>query len=340
MIHPWAWMLWMLAVAVAASSTRNPLYLAIVLLCVLVVDAAVPQRATQLRLRPWPLVAGFVVLAALLNLLSVRAGRTVLLVLPEWLLLFGGPLSAEALLAGALSGLALATLLLAFLVGMRAVPVRDLIRLLPRAFAPTAVVVTIAITFVPLLVRQGQQIAEAQRVRGNRLARLRDWIPLLVPLLIGALERAFQLAESLTARGYVAATGHAHGRKPLLAGLLLAAVGLAVQLLVAPAAPGIALQISGVALVAYGVWQAGRAFPRSSYTHQRWRPTDSAVVIGVIAVLVAYLALLPTLGRTTLAYTPYPRLGLPDAEPARALLTLGLLWPLAVLLERRDTGIR
>ena len=119
----------------------------------------------------------------------------------------------------------------------QALPVRALVGLIPRAFYPLAVVATIAVTYLPATLRQFQQIREAQAVRGHALRGLRDWLPLFMPLLVGGLERALQLSEAMTARGFASqgkpvdsALQRAWPRLAMLAGLLLLAGGWVLRL--------------------------------------------------------------------------------------------------------------
>src|SRR3954447_16306507 len=224
MIHPLAWVGWLAAVLATLSAVRHPLHLVLVLLCIAVVEAATPQ-STERRAAPIaPLRFALVVtaLSAILNALSVRYGDTVLLRLPAWLPLLGGAVTLEALGFGALSGLTLAGLFVGFMVAQPLLPTSALVGLIRRAFYPLAVVTAIAITFVPPTLRQARQIREAQAIRGHRLVRLRDWLPLLLPLLVGGLERAFQLAEAMAGRGFASAGQPQHAialRASMVAGL-------------------------------------------------------------------------------------------------------------------------
>ena len=72
----------------------------------------------------------------------------------------------------------------------------------PAFIYQMGVVSAIAVGFVPQMVAAWQTIREAQQVRGHRVRGLRDLLPLIMPLLITALERAMQLAESMEARGF------------------------------------------------------------------------------------------------------------------------------------------
>ena len=83
----------------------------------------------------------------------------------------------EALVYGALNGATIAGLFAAFAVINRVVPVRSLIRVIPRAYYSVAVVASIAITYVPTTRRQFQQIREAQAIRGHRMRGVRSGCP-------------------------------------------------------------------------------------------------------------------------------------------------------------------
>jgi energy-coupling factor transport system permease protein len=66
----------------------------------------------------------------------------------------------------------------------------------------------IAVRFVPVLLLDALQIMDAQRSRGlefdkgNILQRLRNSIPILVPLIAVALNRSLDLAEAMDSRAY------------------------------------------------------------------------------------------------------------------------------------------
>jgi energy-coupling factor transport system permease protein len=76
------------------------------------------------------------------------------------------------------------------------VPVRDL-----------ALVLTLALRFLPTVQEEAERIVTAQRARGARfaggpLARGRALLPLAVPLFVGCLRRADALALAMDARGF------------------------------------------------------------------------------------------------------------------------------------------
>jgi energy-coupling factor transport system permease protein len=86
-----------------------------------------------------------------------------------------------------------------------------LLRPLERVGLPVreiALVVTIALRFVPAFVGEIDTISKAQQARGVELGsgglwqRLRNLIPLFVPLFVTALRRAEELAAAMDARGF------------------------------------------------------------------------------------------------------------------------------------------
>lgn len=340
MIHPTAWYIWLLAALAALAGTRNPLYLIVLLAeMALVVEALYTPTEGGLRA---PIAPGrfafFVVPAgALFNVLTTHTGATVLARLPAGIPLLGGPLTLEGLVYGAINGLSLAALFTAFTVLNLAVPIRDLIRLAPRAFYPLAVVVSVAVTFVPTTLRQAQQVREAQAVRGRRLRGLRDWLPLFMPLLIGGLEHALQLAEALTARGFASAESPADaphdrgGRFGLLGALLLLLTGGLLRIAWDLQVWGWLLMLAGIVLFGWALRRAGRKAPHSTYHRTPWTRRDTLVAAGaVLAVLPLWLR-----AESVRLYTPYSALSLPGFEPWVGLAFLGLTVPVFQLYRAR-----
>lgn len=336
MLHSWSWVIWLGAALAALSLTRNPLYLTLTVLCIAVVITVLRPQAEELNLRVSPLRFALVAipLAALLNGLMVHVGTSVLLRLPDWLPLIGGPITLEALVYGALNGLVLAGMLAAFHAVILALPTQELIRLIPRAFSPLAVVASVALTFVPATLREARQAREAQAIRGHQLRGLRDWAPLWVPLLVGGLERALQLAESMVARGFAAGgdrPSHPATQAALIGGLAALLGGWLLRLVWGQQALGRAIMLVGALVVIGTVWAAGRRIPHSSYRIQRWSWSDLLVIGGAALTLAAFLLPLPGLDRSTLTYYPYPTLSLPAFDVGIGVAILGLLTPAALL---------
>lgn len=336
-----AWVSWLVAVAAAALVTRNPLY-TIVLLLILAVVAevcAVPEARVEL-----PLVrigAFFVVFAALFNVLSVHVGRTVLFQFPSSWPWIGGPITLEAAVFGAISGLVLFALLVVFTVFNAVVPANELIRLTPAALRELGVVVLIAVTYVPETRRQLQRIREAQAIRGHRLRGVRDWRPIVIPLLIGGLERAMGVAEAMVARGYGATVDVAQPlamRAGLAAGLAAAFAGwfLAFWL----GWPGWLVMAAGVALIAMLIWHANRGLLQTRYRPQAWTTADTGLVVTAVLCLSLLFLPLPFVDRATLFYSPYPSLTLPRFDPFLGMALVLLAFPaLATAAGNYEAGM-
>lgn len=347
-LHPVGWVAWVTGVAVALTTTRNPWLLALILAIIGLIlaqqgrlaadgSAALPPAAASaapIGVLRFGLVV--VTTSALFNMFMVHVGTTVLWTLPPALPLVGGPLTLEALVYGALNGLVLAGLFAAFTVINRVLPVRALLRLVPRAYYPAAVVMSIAVTFAPATLQQIQQVREAQAVRGQQMKGLRSWLPLLVPLLEGSLERSMQLAEAMMARGFAAGEALPDRRPQLLvlAGLGAWLAGWLLRLGWQQELAGWLLLAGGAACVIAGLWWAGRRHPHTDYRPATWHERDVAVAAGAMLAACAYLLPWPGLDRAPLFYYPYPALVWPALSLPLLIATLGLAAPLAAVVMR------
>jgi energy-coupling factor transport system permease protein len=209
-------------------------------------------------------------------------------------------------------------------------PVRSLLRLVPRAYYPAAVVMSIAVTFAPSALQQIQQVREAQAVRGHRMAGVRSWLPLLVPLLEGSLERSMQLAEAMMARGFAAGEAVADRRPQLLmlGGMVAFLIGWLLRLAWQQEAGGWALLFGGTLLLLAALWLAGRRHPHTVYRPDTWHWRDGVVIGAAVVAASAYMIPWPGLDRAPLFYYPYPALVWPELSVPILLATLGLGAPL------------
>ena len=106
-----------------------------------------------------------------------------------------------------------------------------------------AMMMTIALRFIPLLMEEVERIQKAQMARGadftsgNLIVRARSMIPILVPLFVSAFRRADELVMAMESRCYHGGEGrtrmrelHLH-RRDLVAAAVMAALFAAVILL-------------------------------------------------------------------------------------------------------------
>jgi energy-coupling factor transport system permease protein len=323
-----AWLIWVLAAAVLVTVARNPLYSLILLLAARLVTAVYARPHAGLPLSFARLAVVILTLSTVINLLFVRVGATVIGRLPEQWPLIGGPLTLEAAVYGANNGLVLLSLFAVFIILNAAVPVNDLVRLAPRAFYNLGVVLLITLTYVPETVRHLNRVREAQAIRGHRLRGWRDWRPLVMPLLIGGLERAMQLAETMVARGYGATTERdlsTAARLVLLAALLATVAGWLLALWWGW--PGYVLLALGVLTLGALLWRLGGAVNHTAYRPWRWQMQDSLLTLSAVLPLLLILLPWPFLDRSSLYYAPYPQLYWPPFDPIIGLALAGLVWP-------------
>ncbi len=71
-----------------------------------------------------------------------------------------------------------------------------------------AMMMTIALRFIPTLIEEAEKVMNAQKARGADLEsgglidRVKALIPILIPLLLSAVRRAYELAEAMECRCY------------------------------------------------------------------------------------------------------------------------------------------
>jgi energy-coupling factor transport system permease protein len=67
---------------------------------------------------------------------------------------------------------------------------------------------TTAVRFIPVLAEEAETIMDAQKARGlelekgNFLRKIRNYIPILVPLIVSAIRRSLELAEAMESRAW------------------------------------------------------------------------------------------------------------------------------------------
>lgn len=188
-------------------------------LAALVVVGRIPAGTFLRLLRP---VLFIVALTALFQVLFSREGATLF----EWGVLEvheGGVrdgffLALRILLLVAAAGLLTATTAPVAL----ADGIEDLLSPLRRVRFPAhevAMMMTIALRFIPTLHEEAQKITKAQAARGadfsegGPVRRARAMVPVLVPLTVGAFRRADELAEAMESRGYRGGEGRTRYRE-------------------------------------------------------------------------------------------------------------------------------
>ncbi len=314
-IHPLAWWVWALGVAVATTRSPGIVSTAFLVLALVAVVAQCHEPSVFARAFPAYLaLAGGVVVIRLLFyvLVGLKTGTDVVLALPriplpEWAagIALLGPVTASGLLAAASAGLALAALLVCFGAAVALTNPQRTLRSLPASLNLLGTSAVVAMTVAPQLVESWQRVRRAQALRGRSLRGWRAVSATTMPVLQDALERSLALAASMDSRGY-ARVDRASSR--LVLGLMLGALlgaalgtyalldGTAPQWLALPTfAVGTAAAMTGSVIASRRV-----ATTRYRPDPWRWRETlVSACGIGIAALALAS----PLLANSGLANT-------------------------------------
>lgn len=200
------------------DSTAGLLFIAAAL-AVLVASSRIPALAFLRFMRPVLLIVAFTVV---FQVFFSREGATVF----EWGFIevhsgglrLGFFLALRILLLVGVAGLLTATTApLALADG-----IEDLLSPLKRVRFPAhevAMMMTIALRFIPTLGEESEKITRAQAARGadfsegGPMRRARSLVPVLVPLTVGAFRRADELAEAMESRGYRGGEGRTRYRE-------------------------------------------------------------------------------------------------------------------------------
>ncbi len=327
-IHTWAWLGWLAAGLVVLSSTRNPLYLILFDLVLLILQMAVKPVNGPLSFTTYKFAASVLLLSTLLNTVISRFGETVLFQIPSFVPLLKGPVTLEAVIFGFTNGLVLTGMFTLFTIINRVLPVQVIVRLIPQFLQPVALVTTIALTFIPATQKQFATIREAQAVRGQKIQRLRDWLPLFIPLLIGGLERSMQIAEAMTARGF-STTDHKKSPAyvPIMAisALLLLITGWVLQLSKHIQQTGLVLMVTGLVILVTLFIIRSRQTKKTRYQEEPWNSMSTIILVSVFTAALAFLYFPP--GKLTINYEAYPLAIFPQLAIMQVVAILVFLLP-------------
>jgi energy-coupling factor transport system permease protein len=200
------------------DSTMGLMFVAAALVA-LVAASRIPVRSFLRLLRP---VLFIVALTVTFQVLFSREGATVF----EWSFLevhagglrLGFFLALRIILLVGVAGVLTATTAPVAL----ADGIEDLLAPLKRLRFPAhevAMMMTIALRFIPTLGEEAEKIKGAQAARGadfsegGPLRKARSLVPVLVPLTVGAFRRADELAEAMESRGYRGGEGRTRYRE-------------------------------------------------------------------------------------------------------------------------------
>src|ERR1700761_7189739 len=227
---------WCSALAIAALAAQSPVVLVGLALLVVLGAAGAGVGREVGRIAAWMVPWALVI--AVINMLVVRQGFTILARLGEVPPFGQVDLTLEALVYGLLFGLRLLVVAAAFCLFSAAVDPDDLLRVLRRASVRSALAATLATRLVPVLAAAAARGDEARRGRadgGGEGAAAR--VAVLRAVASNALDRALDVAATLEVRGYGSARRGAnrglpwsrHDRAFMASAVLLVALTVAAR---------------------------------------------------------------------------------------------------------------
>jgi energy-coupling factor transport system permease protein len=335
-MHTIAWLSWIGLVMGVSLTTTNPYALAIVLLCILLVNVLAPRTGTAVAGFRSLLIlgVGLCVISVAVAVVNGNYGSHVLFTIPgphipDWLggLRIGGPVSAEGLIAAAVRGMSILCVFLAFAVFNGAVSPHRVLRTTPAALFHAGLVVTVGLTLLPSSIEDVRRIREMRALRGAGTG-VRNLPALVVPAVIGGLERSMRLAEAMEARGYGTAPPQSRATRlsgAMAAPLLLGAASVWYYYFSARPLAAV-LAAAGVASLAAWVWSAAHARHTTSLRNEPLPPIDALLAPASLAVALFAIAAAST-GWVSVKYNPFAELAWPTFSIGGALLALACGWP-------------
>ncbi len=300
-LHPAAWWVWALGLAVAATRTTNPwLLLTIVAVAGYVVVARRSEAPWALAFRLYLYLGAFIVAIRVFFriVFGGAEGSTIILrlpeiPLPEWaagIRLFGD-VSAESLLGGLYDGMRLATMVICLGAANALANPKRLLKAMPPALYEVGTAVIVALSVFPQLAESVLRVRRARKLRGGSgKKKVKALHTVLIPVLEDALSRSLQLAASMDSRGYGRA-GLVEARARLITGTLMIVglIGVCVGVYATLdgstprylAAPVLSV---GVVIGLVGFWSAGKRVQRTRYRPDRWQLPEIVVAMSGIAV--------------------------------------------------------
>src|SRR5712692_978477 len=334
-LHPLTWACWLGCGTLMVFLTSNPLYACMIAfagLSVYVVNRGGEQRALDYLLVLGALV---VALSLPLNLLTGSTGDTAILSLPSlssprWLggVTFGGIVTAESLVYAITKAVDLIALLALVAAFNASVDHFRLLKHAPAALAQLGTVVSVGLMLVPTTLARAATLREARIVRGHRGRGAGAFLALALALLVDALERSIQRAESLDARGFGRLATRQRPYESLAAVAALATTTIAAFTYYYAGAKVLSLLLmaTGAAVLLAVLLRQGRRSTAVRLDTTSLSRADLAIVVGSVSAATLFVSLRIT-GVGDLGYLPFPHLAAPSFAAAPVLACLLLTAP-------------
>ncbi|WP_375489341.1 CbiQ family ECF transporter T component [uncultured Jatrophihabitans sp.] len=308
-LHPAAWWLWAIGIAVAVNRTTNPLLL---LLTLAVLGFVVGNRRSE---APWARAFKYYLWLGLSVIVLRIVFRTIFgsgitptdhiifalphIPTPGWYagISIGGPVSLEATLSAATDGLRLATMLCCVGAANALANPKRALRLLPGALYELGMAVVVSVSVAPQLIESVQRVARARRLRAGKVKGLRALRSIAIPVLEDAMDRSLRLAAAMDSRGYGRAGTATRGSRRLTGAFMIAGmVGICIGVYglldgTAPRYLGVPAIVAGAALCCAGLALGSRRVTRTHYRPDPWRAPEWIVSgCGVASAALLYVS--------------------------------------------------
>ncbi len=205
--HQVRWWVWTVLLALAMSATQSviliPFFLGLLFWIV--------RRVARVQRHTFSMLVGLIASILLLRIMfqmffGIPVGNTILFSLPEIDILnvglrIGGIFTLESLQTAAREAITLGGIIVALLASSMMIPVSSLVRRLPSGFSNVALVLSIALSFLPQLLKDVKRNLRANRWRGHSKPKLGVLATNLVNVVENALEKSIQLSASMWRRG-------------------------------------------------------------------------------------------------------------------------------------------
>ena len=196
-------------VVLSSCGTAVGVALSVVLLGVLYALAKIPFRLILKSLKP---IVPIIIFTSVINLFFITGEGEPLVSL--WIFkIYPEGVSFAILMAVRVMALIAGTSLLTYTTSPVVLTdaIENLLRPLSKLHLPVhefAIIMTIALRFIPTLIDETEKIMNAQKARGAQLdtgklnERMRALVPILIPLFLSAFRRADELAMAMECRCY------------------------------------------------------------------------------------------------------------------------------------------
>lgn len=308
-LHPLAWWGWAIGMAVAASTTTNPLLLALLLAAVwLVVIARRADSPWARAFRLYVILAVVIVVVRIFwhVLVGLKWGTITVLplpgvALPDWAAGINllGTVYLEGWLAAALLGAQLGALVVAIGAANALANPKRLLRSLPHALHEVGTAVVVAVSVAPQLAQSVQRVLRARLLRGEAGRGLRAVPQVALPVLQDTLDRSLLLASAMESRGYGSRNEQSSGGRRAVTGSLtlvgLLAIAFGIYGVLDPTSfpgwTGAPVIVLGVLLAGAGMTLGGRDITVTTYRKDPWETAETLTVLaGLTAATCAILS--------------------------------------------------